>query len=81
MQEKLENTISRSFAISTAELFCLEIMVEGQNFSIVLHSLVYKTFQGRNLSNFFGGILENREFSKYILTFSDFYQSILYCIL
>jgi len=22
--------------------------------------LVYKTFQGRNLSNFFGGILENR---------------------
>ena len=55
MQEKLENTISRSFAISTAELFCLEIMVEGQNFSIALHSLVYKTFQGRNLSNFFGG--------------------------
>ena len=31
--------------------------------------LVYKTFQGRNLSNFFGGILENRWFHKYILTF------------
>ena len=33
--------------------------------------LVYKTFQGRNLSNFFGGILENRWFHKYILTLSD----------
>ena len=30
------NTISRSFAISTVELFCLEILVEGQNFSIAL---------------------------------------------
>ena len=35
--------------------------------------LVYKTFQGRNLSNFFGGILENRWFHKYILTLSDLY--------
>ena len=33
--------------------------------------LVYKTFQGRNLSNFFSGILENRWFHKYILTLSD----------
>ena len=29
--------------------------------------LVYKTFQGRNLSNFFGGILENWWFHKYII--------------
>ena len=36
--------------------------------------LVYKTFQGRNLSNFFGGILENRWFHKYILTTSDLYK-------
>ena len=34
--------------------------------------LVYKTFQGRNLSIFLGSILENRQFSKYILTFNLF---------
>ena len=33
--------------------------------------LVYKIFQGRNLSNFFSGILKNRWFHKYILTSSD----------
>ena len=33
--------------------------------------LVYKTFQCRNQSNFFGGILESRWFSKNILTLSD----------
>ena len=33
--------------------------------------LVYKTFQGRNLPNFFDGILENQWFHKYILTVSD----------
>ena len=33
--------------------------------------LVWITFQVRNLSNFSGGILENRWFSKYILTLSD----------
>ena len=35
--------------------------------------LVYTTFQGRNLSNLFGGILKNRWFHKYILTLSDLY--------
>ena len=35
--------------------------------------LAYKTFQGRNLSNFFGGNLENQWFHKYILTLSDLY--------
>ena len=34
-------------------------------------SLVWITFQGRNLSNFLGGILENQWFHKYILTSSD----------
>ena len=37
--------------------------------------LVYNTFQGRNLSNFSSGILENRWFHKYILTLSDLYTS------
>ena len=32
--------------------------------------LVYKIFQGRNLSNFFGDSFENRWFNKYILTLS-----------
>ena len=35
--------------------------------------LVYKTFQGRNLSNFFGRILENQWFSKYFQILSDLY--------
>ena len=35
--------------------------------------LVFKTFQGRNLLIFFGGILENRWFNKYILILSDLY--------
>ena len=39
--------------------------------------LVWTNFQGRNLSNFFGGILENQWFHKYILTSSDLY---LFCI-
>ena len=33
--------------------------------------LVYETFQGRDLSKNFDGILENRWFLKYILTLSD----------
>ena len=33
--------------------------------------LVYKTFQGRNISNLFGGIFEIRLFHKYILILSD----------
>ena len=33
--------------------------------------LVYKTFQGTNISIFFCGILENRGFHKFILTSSD----------
>ena len=33
--------------------------------------LAHKTFQGRNLSNLFGAILDNRWFHKYILTLSD----------
>ena len=36
--------------------------------------LVWITYQGRNLSNFFGGILENWWFHKYILTSSDLYH-------
>ena len=35
--------------------------------------LVWINFQGRNLSNFFVGILENRWFHKYIPTSSDLY--------
>ena len=35
--------------------------------------LVWITFQGRNISKKFGGILENRWFHKYILTLSDLY--------
>ena len=33
--------------------------------------LVYKTFNGKNLANFLGGILENRWFHKYVLTLSN----------
>ena len=36
--------------------------------------LVWMNFQCRNLSNFFGGILENWWFHKYILTSSDLYR-------
>ena len=39
--------------------------------------LDYKTFQGRNLSNFFGGILENLWFHKYNLTLSDIYNCLM----
>ena len=38
--------------------------------------LVYKTFQGRNLSDFFGGILENQRLHRYILTLSDLYEQV-----
>ena len=37
--------------------------------------LAWITFQGRNLSNFFCAILENRWFHLYILTSSDLYEA------
>ena len=36
--------------------------------------LVWMNIQSRNLTNFFGGILENQWFHKYILTSSDLYN-------
>ena len=59
----------RFYRLGTCDLFWL--------FSRRLYSgecityLVWINFQGRNLSNFFGGILENQWFHKYILTSSD----------
>jgi hypothetical protein len=40
--------------------------------------LVYKTFQGRNLSKIFGGILENWWFYKYILIISELYSVLFF---
>ena len=59
----------RFYRLGTCDLFWL--------FSRRLYSgecityLVWITFQGRNLSNFFGSILENWWFHKYIMTSSD----------
>ena len=49
------------------------IYTQGDYSGECITYLVWITFQGRNLSNFFGGNLENWWFHKYIPTPSDLY--------
>ena len=62
----------RFYRLGTCDLFWL--FSRGLYSGECITYLVWITFQGRNLSYIFGGILENRWFHKYILTSSDLYK-------
>ena len=61
----LDSCPGRFYRLSTCDLFWIysRRLYSGE----CITSLVWITFQGRNLSNFFGNIMENWWFHKYIL--------------